>query len=292
MRAFADFILRNPFNAILVAGLFGILALKIPPFCLPSAAALGLYALRRGWAAGALATLGAAAVVAVGWYLLGSRPGLDFPLVYALFPPLLVAAEVLRRTESQGHALLAVGLAVAAFVVAMHLATGNVVEFWHAWLQRAVAAVPGATVQGFEDNGTLRLLNGFLAVLYGLNLMLSLLFARWLQSLAFNPGGFGPEFRRLRLDKRVLFLAVAAVWLAGAGGQAMLADLLMAAMMMYFFVGLAVIHGVIAVRGIAVGWVLPLYVLLAYLPQYALSGLALLGALDAFVDFRAQRAQP
>lgn len=294
MRAFADFIMRSPFTALLVAGLFGILALKIPPFCLPSAAVAGLYALRKGGLAGALVALGAGLLVGGGWWLIGARPGLDFPLVFALWPPLLLATEALRRSGSQGAALLVVGLCAAGFVAVMHLATGgDVVGFWQAWLQRAVQTVPGATVRGFEENNTLRLMNGFLALLLGLSLMLSLLFARWLQSLLYHPGGFGPEFRNLRLDRMVLLLAVSAVWLAGAWSQTLLTDLFMVGILMYFFVGLAVIHGVIAVRGMAAGWALPLYILMAYLPQFVLPALALLGAVDAFVDFRAQKgAQP
>jgi hypothetical protein len=291
MREFAAFLLRNPVYAILAAGLFGIVALKVPPFGLPSAAVVGLYSLRKGWPHGLLVALGAGLLVGAGWYGLGSRPGLDFPLAFALWPPVLLAAEALRRTESQGLALLAVGLAVIAFVLGMHIVTGDVTAFWHAWLKRAVAGVPGATVRGFEENDSLRLMNGFLAVLYGLSLMVSLLFARWLQSLVYNPGGFGAEFRRLRLPRLVLPVAIAAVWLAGYWNPVLVADLFMVAMMLYFFVGLAVIHGVIAVRGLPWGWVVPVYIVLVYLPQYALSGLALLGAVDTFVNFRAQRGK-
>jgi hypothetical protein len=289
MREFAVFIMRSLWLAGLVAGAFGILALKIPPFAILSAAVLGLVALRNGWLSGLIAALGAGVLVVAGWYLLGSRPGLEFPLVFALWPPLLVAAETLRRTESQGLALLVVGLTVAGYVLAMHVLVGDVVAFWHGWLKRAVAAVPGATVRGFEENDTLRLMNGFLGVLYGLSLMLGLLFGRWLQSLAYNPGGFGPEFRRLRLPRLVLPAAVAVIWGAGFWNQVLVADLFMAGILMYFFVGLAVIHGVIAVRGLAWGWALPVYVALIYLPQFVLAGLALLGALDTFVNFRAQQ---
>ncbi|SMF93780.1 hypothetical protein SAMN02949497_1072 [Methylomagnum ishizawai] len=292
MRSFANFILRHPLAAVLIAGLFGILALKIPPFALISAAAVGLYALRQGGLPGVLVMLGAGLVVAGGWFWLGSRPGLDFPLVFALWPPLLLAAGTLRRTESQGAALLVVGLWVGLFILAMHLATGDVVAFWKAWLHRAVAAVPGATVKGFEENDTLRIMNGLLAVLYGLSLMLGLLFARWLQSLMYNPGGFGPEFRRLRLPRLALLVTVALIWLSGYFSPVLLADLFMAAMMLYFFVGLAVIHGVIEVRGMNRGWALPVYIVLVYWPQFALSGLALVGAIDAFVDFRAQQPAP
>ncbi len=289
MREFAAFVMRSLWIAGAVAGLLGIVALKMPPFALLSAAVIGLAGLRKGWRYGLAASLVATLAVTAGWYMLGSRPGLEFPLVFALWPPLLLAAEVLRRTESQGFALLAIGLTLVGYVLTVHLVTGDVVEFWHAWLKRAVAGVPGATVQGFEENGTLRLMNGFLAVLYGLSLMLALLFGRWLQSLVYNPGGFGPEFRRLRLPRLTLPVAVGVVWAAGLWNRVLVADLFMIAILLYFFVGLAVIHGVIAVRGLSWGWAAPLYLALAYLPQFVLAGLALLGAVDVFVDFRAQK---
>jgi hypothetical protein len=119
--------------------------------------------------------------------------------------------------------------------------------------------------------------------------MLALLFGRWLQSLAYNPGGFGPEFRALRLPRLVLPVAVALVWGAGLWSPVLVADLFMAAILVYFFVGLAVIHGVIAVRGLSWGWAAPVYLALVYLPQFVLAGLALLGAVDTFVNFRAQK---
>lgn len=292
MHEFAALFLRHPGYAALGAGLFGVVALKVPPFALLSAALVALQALRHGWLLGVLTAAGAGLLVAVGWYFLGSRPGLDFPLVFALWPPLLVAAEVLRRTASQGLALVVVGFTAATLVLVMHALTGDVVAFWRAWLGRAVAAVPGATVRGFEENDTVRLMNGFMAVLYGLSLMLSLLLGRWLQSLVYHPGGFGAEFRRLRPPRLVLPLAVAAVWGAGYGNRVLMTDLFMVAMMLYFFVGLAVLHGVVAVRNLGWGWLAPVYLALVYFPQAALSGLALLGAVDSLVNFRDQQGTP
>ncbi|HYE37863.1 hypothetical protein [Methylocaldum sp.] len=286
MRDFAAFIMRSRLHAIAIVGLFGILSLKAVPFALLSAAVLGLVALRKGWLEGVAVTAGAAVMVGAGVYLMELRPGLNFPVVFALWLPLLICAEVLRRTESQGLALLTVGLTVGLFVLGMHLVTGDVVEFWQSWLRRAVAAVPGATVQGFERDGTLRLMNGLIAVLYGLSLMFSLLCARWFQSLVYNPGGFGPEFQRLRLPRLVLPVVVAAIWAAGAVNQVLLADLLMIAVMIYFFVGLAVLHGLVAMRRSHWIWAAPPYVALVFVPQYALVGLALVGALDALIDFR------
>ncbi|BBA32557.1 uncharacterized protein sS8_0592 [Methylocaldum marinum] len=288
MSDFAAFIMRGRMHAILVAGLFGIFSLKVLPFGLLSAAVLGLVALRRGWPEGVVVAVGAAVLVWAGWFMMELRPGLKFPLVFALWLPLLFAAEALRRTESQGLALIIVGLAAAAFVVVMHLVTGDVVAFWQAWLMRTVAAVPGATVQGFEREGTLRLMNGLVAGFYGMGLMLSLLCARWLQSLLYNPGGFGPEFRRLRLPRLALPVVVGALWAAGAVNVIMVADLLIVGMMMYFFVGLAVIHGLVAMRGMHWGWLAPPYLALIFAFVYAVVGLALIGATDALIDFRAR----
>lgn len=289
MRDVAAFLMRSLAIAALAAGFFGILALRLPPFAILSSAVVALVALRRGWIFGLAVAAAAGILVGAAWFLLETKPGLAFPLVFALWPPLLIAAETLRRTESQGAALLAVGLTVATYVVAMHLVVGDVVAFWHEWLKRAVAAVPGATVKGFEENNTIRLMNGFLGMLFGLSLMVALLFGRWLQSLLYNPGGFGPEFRRLRLPRLLLPLAVAVVWVAGWWNPILVADLFMAGILMYFFAGLAVIHGVIAIRGLPVGWTVPIYIALVYFPEMVLAGLALVGALDTFVNFRAQR---
>jgi hypothetical protein len=286
MRDFAAFILRSHLHAIGMVGLFGVVSLFVLPFAVFGAAALALVALRYGWRHGLIVAAGAALLVGGSWHWVQLRPGLDFPVVFALWPPVLLGAEVLRRTESQGLALLAVGLVAAAFVLAMHGLTGDVVGFWQAWLKRAVAGVPGATVQGFERDGTLRLMNGLVAMLYGLSLMFGLLCGRWLQSLVYNPGGFGAEFRKLRLPLAALPVVVAAVWLGGASSQVLTADLFLVAVMMYFFVGLAVIHGVVAVRRLSWTWAVPPYLALFLVPQYTLIGLALVGALDALADFR------
>jgi hypothetical protein len=289
MRAFAAWLMRSLWTAVAAAAVFGILGLKFPPFAVLSAAVAGLLALRSGWQAGLLVAVLAAIPVGAAWVWLGSKPGLVFPLVFALWPPVLAAAQVLRRTESQGLALLVVGLTVAGYALAMHLATGDVVAFWQAWLRRAVAAVPGATVQGFEAENTLRLINGFLGLMYGLCQMLALLLARWLQSLLYNPGGFGAEFRRLRLPRAVLPVAVALVWAVGFLNPILQADWFIAAMLVFFFAGLAAVHGIIAVRGLSLGWTVPIYLGLVYMPFILIPGLALLGAVDAFVDFRTRK---
>lgn len=291
MHSFGSLIVRNIWVAGVFPGVFGLLALRLPPLAIVSAGLLAFVALREGWQRGCLAALLAGLLVGAGWWWLGSRPGLPFPLVYALWPPLLAMTQILRDSGSQGRALLVAGGVMLAFVLVMHAVTGDVVDYWHDWLKNAVAAVPGATLKGFEENDAIRLMNGFMALLYGLGLMLALLLGRWLQSIAFNPGEFAPEFRQLILPRWLLPVAVAAIWLGGLLDAILLADLLMVTILVYFFAGLAVIHGVIAVRALPSGWLVPVYLLVIFFPPQALATLALLGAVDAFVHFRVQQGQ-
>lgn len=288
MREFAEFVMRSRYHAMGLAGLFGALSLLFLPFSFLSVGAVALVALRKGWFDGVLVVLGATILVVAGWFLVHLRPGLGFPVVLVLWPIALFGSAALRRSESQGMTLLVVASLCALFVIAMHVLTGDVTAFWRNWLQRAIGAVPGATLRGFERDGTVRLMNGLIAMLLGACSMLSLLLGRWWQALLYNPGGFGPEFARLRLSLMVLLGVVCVLLAAGYFSQGLLADLFMVSVMMYFFVGLAVIHGVVAIRKLAWAWALPPYIALVFLPPYTLMGMAFLGAVDALVDFRAR----
>lgn len=288
MGELASLLLRHPLHAALAAGVLGALSLIFLPAAVLSAAILALVALRHGMLIAIVIAAGALILVGAGWLVVNLRPGLAFPIVLALWVPVLAGAWTLRVFRSQGLAVLAVGSICLFWVLAMHVLTGDVEAFWRDWLARAVTGVPGATVQGFERDGTLPLMNGLVAFAMGVGAMLSLLLARWMQSLVYYPGGFGQEFRDLRLPVRVTVLVALVLLAVSAFSQVLMSDLLLVALMMYLFVGLAVIHGIVAQRRLSWLWVAPPYVLIAMVPQYAALGLAMLGALDGFMRFRTQ----
>lgn len=273
-----------------LAGLFGVLALRLPAFAIPSAALVALPIMQFGILRGGTVLLSGSAVLLAGWYGLGLPPGQILPLVFLLWPWMVLLAEVLRRTGRLGPACLVAGALMLVFVLAMHTWTDDVVTFWHEWLQRALAAVPGADLKGFEQSSMLRLVNGFVAMIFGLALIVALMLGRWLQFMAFPPGDFGREFRAISLPAWVLALAVAVMWAGGLRDVVMLSDLLMVAILLYAVVGLAVIHGVLFVRGMSAGWRVPVYLLIAFFPPEALATLALIGVVDTFVHFRVQEA--
>ncbi|WP_022948027.1 YybS family protein [Methylohalobius crimeensis] len=287
MREFAAFIMASRWRAMAVAGVFGVLGIFFVPLILLSAAAVGLVTLRRGGWEGILAIVGGAVIVGGIFPFLPPKPGFPFPLVAALWPPVWIGGLVLRQTFSQGWALSAIGGMMILYVLGMHALTGGQVEgFWEAWLQRSIANVPGATVEGFRRDGTLHLMNGLVAMGYGASIVLSLLLARWWQAILYHPGGFGEEFRQLRLPRWLLVLLVGGMWLAGYWNKVLLSDLLIASMTIYLFQGLAALHGIVAQRNLSGFWLVPAYGLLLLMPQYGVMGLSFMGAVDSLVNFR------
>lgn len=283
---FAEFIMRSSWHAAILACVLAVISLYFLPVALLAAAVVALVTLRRGGWSGTMLFSVVLVPVAVSWYLIPPRPGLEVPLIILLGTLSLASSLVLRATEAQGPALLTIGLLVMTGVVAIELLSGNATLFWKAWLQQAVQGVKGARMEGFERDGTLRLMNGIIGFLLGASAFLSLLLARWMQSLLYNPQGFASEFHGLRLPRFALLVAVALVLLAGLRNPELQLHVLLVAMMVYAFVGAAVIHGVAAAHGLGWFWLLPPYIAFVVVPQFAVTGLAALGVLDTLVNFR------
>jgi len=282
----AKFIMTNRWRAIGLAALFALLGVYFVPVSIISAAVIGLVTLRRGGRDGVLVALSAGLITWLVFLMLPPKPGFPFPLALALWIPLWVGALVLRYSRSQGRMVMSVGGWLMLYVLAVHLVTGDVVAFWKGWLELAVTNVKGATVYGFEEEGTLRLINSLVALLYGIGVITALLLARWWQSILYHPGGFAAEFRRLRMPRWLAAVAVGIVWLAGTWSKILMVDLMVVAMTMYLFQGLAVIHFLVARFKGSWVWLVPVYGLLLMLPQFSLVAVAFFGVVDSLADFR------
>lgn len=289
MRELAAFTLRSPQHAIFLVGLFGVLALLFVPLGFISAAALALVMLRLGWRAGFQVVAGAAVPLLVGAWLIPMKSGFGVFLVPGLWLLSLSSAAVLRRSESQGLAAIVVTGVCAALVLVLHLVTGDPGEFWKdQGFGEGVGGVPGMDEEELRKVGAPpRLLTGLIGLMVGLGSMVALLLARWWQSVLFNPGGFGQEFRRYSLPRTALLITAATLFAAAWVDTTLMDDLFIVSTTMYFFSGLAVIHGIVAKRRISPKWLAPAYVALVIVPHFALIGLAFLGAVDVFVNFRA-----
>jgi len=300
MRALAAFVLSGRGQAALVAGAFALLSFLLPPAGYLAAAVVGLVTLRQGWLAGAatglLAGVGAGVLSALAL-------GTAFPvLVLAglLWLPVWLMAQVLRRIPSQGFAISLAGVAGSGVVVLMYALPGSPADRWRALLEGTV--VPMLAEQGIALDAEVlqrvaEVMTGVIAAASVLGASASLFLARWWQSLLFNPGGFGAEFRALRVDRWLAYgtvLVLAALVLLAAPARRPAAELLLVALVIYTIQGLAVAHALLGARRGGGGWLAALYVGLALLWPYPLLVLGAVGLVDTWVDFRARggRSRP
>ncbi len=294
MRSLVRFILRSRTHAIGVA----LIGMLVPPFSFVSGGVVGLTALRYGLADGALvlAVSMALSTLAMGLLLGTYQPVVIFVLFTGL--PVLLLAEVLRKTESQGATLTAAGAMGGVVVAAIHLLTADPVGWWRAKLERYVAqpireANPDLAPEMLQQLDVamqgMSMLMLSLPAATVVGAMLILWLARWMQATVDNPGGFGKEFRALSIDRRVAFVALALALLAMLAGNiaaGLFRGLLVLVIIMYTIQGIALVHAVVNKRGASLGWLVAVYAGIAMLPPIAILGLALTGFSDAWFDFR------
>jgi hypothetical protein len=185
-------------------------------------------------------------------------------------------------------------------VFAMHTGIEDPTLWWHSFLQEMVE---GASMSGLDAAQQAQLsaglaamaqmMTGIMGATLSVSLLCCLFLGRWCQSLLYNPGGFGEEFRQLRLGKGVAFTAlllVAAQLLNEV--PAVLQDLLLVAMVAFAVQGLAMAHGLVKGSGAQRGWLIGLYLLLVLATAQAMVVLAFVGTVDNWFDFRTFFSRP
>lgn len=277
MKALAQFVMGGRYRALLVA----VASSGSVLFCWIGAAVAALVTLRQGPATGGGVVLWASLPALV----LVQVTGDTTPL--ALLLGTFVLALVLRLSVSLALAVLAsaavgivTGLATYAFAGAMLEQLAEV--FGQMLQQLRQASGDGADVAlpvptQLQLAGMMGAANAMLAVL-------CLILGRYWQAALFNPGGFGEEFRALRLPVGVtagLLLGAAALLGLGLEYRSWAACLLVPVTL----VGFALVHARARQRGAGRGWLAAFYALwlLFDAAKLVLVGFA---ALDAWVDFR------
>lgn len=296
MRALAAYIMRGQIQAAGIVGLFGVLAWIFPFLSYISNAALALVVLRHGTKAGLIVMAGAALLAgAVAMVRFGS-PLLAFTMVMALWMPVWLAAQVLSSTRSQTILLVVSSLIAIIFAIGMRVVIGDVEAFWQSVLNKLVSQAASADIatQTIVIEKVAAVMNGFIAAGLGLSIMLSVILARWWQAELYNPGGFGTEFRQIRLPK-IFAIAVMSIALLAmlTKGQitltAYLIDLGMIGVMAFMFHGLAIVHHFAQQTNLTTAWLTGLYFFIFLASIYAFVILAIIGVADSFADFRTQQ---
>ena len=285
MLGLAEFIMRGRWQALAVA----ILGSGSLLFGWISAAAVALVTLRNGIASGGWLVLWALLPATVIAAITG-----DTGSMFLLAGTYLLAL-ILRESVSLALALLAsVPMAVAGGLL-LGAFNEPVLQDFVSIFNDMFARLG----QELQQEGNSELTFGQLDVLQLAALLatgnsvlavLSLILGRYWQAALYNPGGFGEEFRSLKLPlSAVLTLAGAAIvlWLMGpvwsVWGAAVFLPLT--------FLGFALLHSYAAYSGKGNSWLVLMYSLWTILDpvKWLFVGCAIT---DAFVDFRSRWSKP
>lgn len=300
MQGLLKFVTRSRFHASGSAAL----GLLVPPFGFVAAGIIGLVTLRYGLTDGAL-ILAASLAVSSGIMLVALQSA-DAVLVFALTMglPVYLLAVVLRYTASQGLTLAASGVLGGSVIVLLHLLSADPVEWWRWALTKVLvermhrggpAPDPAALAPLQELIDKLAPLMTGAPIGISLGAMMLLFLARWGHSVLDNPGGFGREFRALRLGRRVAYLGIllaAGAALLGGFAHGMLPALFNLVIALYVVQGAAVVHSLVKQRQASTGWLAAMYLLLVLAPPLAMIVLSVTGFSDTWLDYRGRAGAP
>ncbi|AAY95988.1 hypothetical protein D3X12_07580 [Pseudomonas protegens] len=286
MRALAEFIMRGRMQATLVVA--GCSALPLLYWL--GAAAGSLVLLRRGLK-DALGVLALGVLPALLWWLT-----FDDPRALLVLLGSSSLALVLRASESWSRVLLvsiAMGLVFAGVLGA---AFRPQIEALSQELIKILPMALGEVYQQLSVEERARLatliapiLTGLIAALLQAISVLSLILGRYWQAVLYNPGGFGREFRAIRIPLGPAMLLLACM-LVGPNFGPQLAMLTPMCSVPLAFAGLALIHGLVAQGRLARFWLVGLYVTLLPFMQLIYPLLVVLAIVDSLVDFRGRLA--
>jgi hypothetical protein len=299
MKALARYIVTGRWQAVLVTGTCGLLAMLLVPFSCVAAAAVSLVTLHVGIVSG-LQVMALASASALLLYLLaGVNAAFLLSMVLLLWLPCWLVSAVLQQTRDLGYAMKVAALFGACLLVLVYLLLGDPVPAWLKILHEAAAMFEeaGLVLQGLSDEQLMRDIAGLMTgVVLGwlvLGIIGSLLLGRWWQSVVVHPGAFRDEFCSLRLGN-VSGLLTLGVMLLGQFTEGAVsefaAQLAMIMLALYLLAGLAVIHSLVNQAGAGKGWLVAVYALLGLVPQSMLL-LAGGGLLDTWIDFRRRLAR-
>ncbi len=288
MLAIARYSLKGPFHASTVVGVLAILSLFIPLISVLGGAIVGLIILTQGLLPGARALLISLVGITVVSYIVTQSAALGITIGLVQWVPMVILAEILRRTRSMSFTLVAgMGLALVA-VLAQYLFWPDIDKVWAEYLQQMFQGVEqqGMDMDQLQD-GMQGLVRWMVIVLVGVmysTFIGTLMASRWFQAKIADSAGFREEFYSIKLGQGAAAVALLFVALSLIVKQDWLLAVLVVMLTTFLYQGLALAHSWSKHRK-KTGWLVLLYVMMVIFPQ-VLGAIALLGVVDNWVDFR------
>jgi len=293
----ARFIMAGRWQAIAFTGLFALLSLLMPPFAFFSSAAVALVTLRQGVKQALVVTLAASLILALATIILPVDAFSGFVSGLQQWLPMIFLATILTRSVSWTYTLQIMLLIVASGLLIFHLSVSDPQQFWKALVEPLITGILQAPSKEMGNSiniaDIVARLSTWASVIVAIGLsvtwIIALFIARHWQSLLYHPGGFGEEFRELRMGKLPALALLGVVLLYVMTDQQLFADLSLLGMTFFAFHGLGLMHGLVKKMQMSQAWLVAMYVLLLPLFPSSIIMLILLvsfGIIDSFADFR------
>ena len=281
MRGLAEYIMRGRKEATLVVAI----AAAIPLLFWFSAAALALVILRRGLSE-ALPVLVWGILPALAWAMVG-----DWTPLLVIVGAGGLAVLLRQRSDWAPVVALAVPLGVA-FALVLLLALNEPLQQLAGQIRDMLPEIL-AGIGGLDEADTAQLeallvplLAGLMGAVHTLMALVSLMIGRSWQARLYNPGGFRQEFHQLRLSPLVA-IALLALTLIGPRWTE-LALVAPIASVPLLLAGIALVHGIVGLRGLGSAWLVAMYVMFAFVAQLIYPLIMFLAFVDSLFDFRSR----
>jgi len=287
MLQFARWITERDYRAALMAAGLVLLPLLAPASC----AVLALVALQRGpgaaWRTGAMAT---ALLALVAWFT-GAHPAAGVLSAVTLWAPTLAVAQLLISTGSLSAAARVATTGAVVLAGAWALMAPVQGEPWLGLVTQMVEPIAAqtGTDAALLAGRLLELMPGIIATSLLMVSLGGLFIAMWLHAGVSRPGAFGEAFRELQFGPvigGVGILAIIGMTMGGLPAAAAVALPIGAALLLQ---GIAVMHGLVRIKGMHRGWLFAGWASLVLLSAWAMMGFALYGLADTLMNLR-QRA--
>ena len=291
MKALATYVMKGRSQAALFSSLFAVLSMILPPLSYISGAIVALITMRRGIGEGGLIAVIATLALAVMSQISTGNAVVALVFAMMVWLPVWLLAVVLRQTISLPLTLAVATLLAIVVMVVFHISVGDTIMWWREVLDKVFAEAldqPGMADMSIMLENTPQFMTALMATAFFISMVASVLLARWWQAVLYNPGGFQEEFHAVRLDKNIAIIGgivvIAAAVSAGTGS--LVTDLAIIIAVYASVSGLALVHHWVTTTKANKGWLILLYLLLAFVAPQILVFLAILGFLDAWLDAR------
>ncbi|MGH8550311.1 MAG: hypothetical protein ACRERU_17270 [Methylococcales bacterium] len=291
--------MRGRMQAIVIAVVFMLLSLLLPPLCIMSAAAVALVTLRKGQRDGVVTIFGAGIAVGILGLIVFGSPGIVIAYALGLWLPVWIFSILLRESGQLALTLeVALGLGFLG-IAGIYLLSSDPASIWYDRLHLVVQPLlknPPAGIEIEQIETTISTISHYMTGILVTGSIASLVFAmllgRWWQALLFNPGGFRKEFLNVKSHALVAYLVILIVALAGLSDDPIGESMRNAGILAIFFyliIGVSVLHVLISATSMN-RWLLPvLYIVMFFVP-HVLIPIALFGFTDSWANWRGRVA--